>query len=64
MTALFSGEWIVYKKHGDRAVYMCPFGQHPKGIHIITVGTEQHCLHAMVMRGAAIVKQPPKESLL
>ena len=42
-------QFIVYRRHGDRATYMCPFGQHPKGIHIVTVGSEAHCLRHMIM---------------
>lgn len=42
-------QFIVYRRHGDRATYMCPFGQHPKDIHIVTVGSEAHCLRYMIM---------------
>ena len=42
-------EFIVYHKPRDRAAYMCPFGQQPPNVHIVTVGSESHCLRYMIL---------------
>jgi hypothetical protein len=42
-------EFIVYHMPHDRAAYMCPFGQQPTSVHIVTVGSEAHCLRHMLL---------------